>query len=170
MAYFREAIRLKSLAFGKDNPEVAFSCDELGIQLFAKGEFDSALECFKEALAIRKRLQDASLRPQQAMVLNNMACCYFEIGDHRKALSLLQEADKIQQLAIGSSAQADLDLLHVAVVICNCGYLMLALKDYDNARSLLEEALLIQQSVLEDRHRAVRDTLSNLEFANAFHL
>jgi tetratricopeptide (TPR) repeat protein len=170
ITYFREAINMKTIGFGKNNPEVALSCDELGIQLFAKGDFHGALKCFKEAHAVRSRIQDASRRPQQAMVLNNIACCYFELGDHGKALSLLQEADSIQQLAIGSSAQADLDLLHVAIVICNCGYLMLALKDYENARSLFEEALLIQQSVLDDRHRAVRDTLSNLEFANAFHL
>lgn len=170
MAYFQEAIHLKKLAFGKENPEVALSYDELGIQLFAKSDFEAALECFQEAHTIRRRHRDSSPRPQEAMVLNNMACCYFELGNHQKALELLQEADSIQQLAIGSSAKADLDLLHVAIVICNCGYLMLALKDYENARSLFEEALLIQESVLDDRHRAIRDTLSNLEFANAFHL
>ncbi|GKY95719.1 hypothetical protein MPSEU_000532700 [Mayamaea pseudoterrestris] len=170
ITYFRKAIHLKTVAFGENNPEVALSCDELGIQLFAKSDFEGAIACFKEALAVRNRLHDMSRRPQQAMVLNYMACCHFELGNHDKALSLLQEADELQQMAIGSSAQADLDLLHVAIVICNCGYLMLALKDYENALSLLEEALLIQQSVLGDQHRAVRDTLSNLEFANAFHL
>jgi hypothetical protein len=46
---------------------------------------------------------------------------------------------------------------------------MLALKQYEEARSILEEALLIQESVLEDGHRAIRDTRSNLEFTNAFH-
>jgi hypothetical protein len=169
IAYFHKAIHLKTVAFGKDNPEVALSCDELGIQLFAKGSFHEALSCFQEAHSVRSRLQDSARRPQQAIVLNNMACCYFELGDHRKASSLLQEADDVQQQAIGSSAQADLDLLHVAIVICNCGYLKLALKQYDEARSLFEEALLIQQSVLDDNHRAIRDTLSNLEFANGFH-
>jgi tetratricopeptide (TPR) repeat protein len=168
--YFKKAIHLKEIAFGKNNPEVALSCDELGIQFFAKGDFEGALSCFKEAHAVRNHLPDACRRPQQAMVLNNMACCYFQLGDHKKALTLLEEADGIQQRAIGSSAQPDLDLLHVATVICNCGYLKLALKNYDEARSLFEEALLIQGSVLDDGHRAVRDTLSNFEVANAFHM
>ena len=91
------------------------------------------------------------------------------MGNHRTALLKLQEASEIQHKAVGSSAQADLDLLHVAIVVCNCGYLNLALKQYEEAQSLFEEALLIQQSVLADDHRAIRDTLSNIAFTNAFH-
>lgn len=174
IAYFREAICLKEQAFGRDDREVALSWGELGIQFFARGDFEGALTSFREAHSARSMYKDDDpsgdgRHPSLAMVLNNMACCYFQMGDHRKALQTLQEADEIQQRAVSSSAQADLDLLHVAIVICNCGYLMLALKQYEEARSLLEEALLIQQSVLDDSHRAVRDTLSNIEFANAFH-
>lgn len=168
IAYFREAICLKESAFGRQDPEVALSWDEIGIQLFARGDFEAALTSFREAHSVR-RAHGSENHPSVAMVLNNMACCYFQMGDLQAALETLEEADEIQQNAIGSSAQADLDLLHVAIVICNCGYLKLALKEYDEARSLLEEALLIQQSVLPDGHRAIRDTLSNIEFANAFH-
>lgn len=171
IAYFREAICLKESAFGRKDREVALSWDELGIQFFARGDFEGALTSFREAHAVRNVKNDgsSSSHPSVAMVLNNMACCYFQMGDHLKALETLQDADEIQQKAVSSSAQADLDLLHVAIVICNCGYLKLALKKYEEARSLFEEALLIQQSVLDDNHRAVRDTLSNIEFANAFH-
>jgi tetratricopeptide (TPR) repeat protein len=194
VAYFREAICLKEAAFGRNDAEVALSWDELGIQCFARGDFDGALTSFREAHSVRNGLlkeqqmmqsQSSHLsrgssssptppaspaqHPSVAMVLNNMACCYFQMGNTRQALLTLEEADEIQQKAVGSSAQAELDLLHVAIVICNCGYLKLALRQYEEARSMLEEALLIQQSVLDDNHRAVRDTLSNIEFANAFH-
>jgi tetratricopeptide (TPR) repeat protein len=109
--------------------------------------------------------------PSVAMVLNNIACCNFQMRNFRTALLTLQEAKDVQTLALaGSSSLADLDILHKATVMSNCGYLSLCLKLYDEARSLFEEALLIQQSVLEDNHRAVRDTLSNLAFTNAFHL
>lgn len=192
VSYFREAICLKETAFGRTDAEVALSWDELGIQFFARGDFDGALTSFREAHSVRNGLlqqqqqlqqlqQQQQLEPDSgvalspaqhpsvAMVLNNMACCYFQMGNARQALLTLEEADEIQQRAVGSSVQAELDLLHVAIVICNCGYMKLALKQYEDARSLLEEALLIQQSVLDDHHRAVRDTLSNIEFANAFH-
>jgi tetratricopeptide (TPR) repeat protein len=172
VSYFREAICLKEGAFGRSDPEVALSWDELGIQFFARGDFDGALTSFREAHAVRNEQNKQGGTPDHpnvAMVLNNMACCYFQMGNPREALLTLEQAEEIQQKAVGSSAQAELDLLHVAIVICNCGYLKLALKQYEQARSLLEEALLIQQSVLDDNHRAVRDTMSNLEFANAFH-
>jgi tetratricopeptide (TPR) repeat protein len=166
---FKQAIALKSASFGPDHPEVALSWDELGIQLFARGDFESSLSAFHEAHNIRSKQEGSSSHPNLAMVLNNIACCYFQMGNHRTALLKLQEASEIQHKAVGSSAQADLDLLHVAIVVCNCGYLNLALKQYEEAQSLFEEALLIQQSVLTDDHRAIRDTLSNIAFANAFH-
>jgi tetratricopeptide (TPR) repeat protein len=166
---FRQAITLKTASFGPDRPEVALSWDELGIQLFARGDFASALSAFHEAHNIRSKQEGSSSHPNLAMVLNNLACCYFQMGNHRTALLKLQEASEIQHKAVGSSAQADLDLLHVAIVVCNCGYLNLALKQYEEAQSLFEEALLIQQSVLDDNHRAIKDTLSNIAFTNAFH-
>jgi tetratricopeptide (TPR) repeat protein len=113
------------------------------------------------------------LHPGLAMVLNNMACCYFQMGDHHTALLNLEEASRVQQNVVardGSNISADLDVLHVATVMGNCGYLHLALKHYEAASALFEDALLIQQSILGDfSHRAVRDTMSNLEFTNAFH-
>jgi serine/threonine-protein kinase len=167
---FREAITLKEAAFGNDHPEVALSWDELGIQLFARGDFDGASSAFRKAHNLRKESDGGEVpNPILAMTLNNIACCDFQLGRHGAALDTLEEARNIQHKAVGSSVQDDLDLLHVAIVYCNCGYLNLALKRYEEARSILEEGLLIQQSVLDDNHRAVRDTLSNLEFTNAFH-
>ena len=176
-ALFREAIVLKEAAFGRDHEEVALSWDELGIQLFARGNFDEASEAFREAHRMRKSLSNESIlaaedsvpNPILAMTLNNIACCDFQKGNHETALRSLEEARSIQHRAVGSPVQDDLDLLHVAIVYCNCGYLKLAMKQYEEARSILEEALLIQQSVLDDNHRVVRDTLSNIEFTNAFH-
>lgn len=167
---FREAITLKEAAFGSDHPEVALSWDELGIQLFARSDFDGASAAFRKAHNLRKDIDGGEVpNPILAMTLNNIACCDFQVGRHSAALDALEEARSIQHKAVGSSVQDDLDLLHVAIVYCNCGYLNLALKRYEEARSILEEGLMIQQSVLDDNHRAVRDTLSNLEFTNAFH-
>lgn len=168
---FREAITLKEAAFGRDHAEVALSWDELGIQLFARGDFQGASSAFGQAHGLRKERDGGGDTPNPilAMTLNNIACCDFQMGNYHSALRSLEEARNIQHNAIGSSAQDDLDLLHVAIVYGNCGYLNLALKQYEEARSILEEALLIQQSVLADDHRAVRDTLSNIEFTNAFH-
>ena len=154
---FKEAISLKEAAFGSHHFEVALSWDELGIQLFANSQFEEALEAFKAAKSVRCKSE--ATHPSLAMCLNNIAACDFQMKNHRAALLALQEALEVQQCTVGSSAKGDLDLLHTATVMSNCGYLNLCLKMYDEARTHFEEALLIQQSVLDDHHRAVRDTL-----------
>lgn len=166
---FKDAIQLKEAAFGSDHPQVAQSWDELGIQYFARGDFTRARESFQIAHNLRVGDHQQPNNPLLAMTLNNVACCDFQTGQHDQALKTLENARDIQHQAASSSEHGELDLLHIAIVYCNCAYLNLALKRYEEARSILEEALLIQQSVLDDDHRAVRDTLSNLEFTNAFH-
>ena len=56
----------------------------------------------------------------------------------------MQEARDLQQSHnAGSSAKADLDLLHMAILLSNYGYLKLHLKQYDDASACFEEALLV---------------------------
>ena len=157
MDLFREAISLKESAFGAHHFEVALSWDELGIQLFALGQFEQARQAFEAAKNVRSK--GATQHPSLAMCLNNIAACEFQMKNHESALEVLQSALQVQQNSVGSSTKGDLDLLHTATVMANCGYLNLCLRMYDEARTHFEEALLIQQSVLDDNHRAVRDTL-----------
>lgn len=165
---FKEAVRVKKIAFGEDHPEVAVSLVESGIQLFANEQFNDALDVLNDALKIRVQAYGSS-SPKVAMVLNNIGCVHFEMGNRLAALATFQEAYEIQQLALGSSQKADLDLLHSATILSNIGYIKLQVKNYDEARIVLEEAMLVLQSVLGDDHRYIKDTMSNLEFANAFH-
>lgn len=170
---FRRAITLKEAAFAGHQHEIALSWNELGIQYFARGDFDGALAAFQRSHELESlssaNNDTASSNQELAMILNNIACCYFQMGRHQQAHQSLLEAQLIQHDIVGMTAKADLDLLRLATVMCNCGYLKLALRQYEEARPLFEEALLIQQSVLDDNHRAVRDTRSNIEFANVFH-
>lgn len=130
--------------------------DELGIQFFAEKMFDQSLEAFTEAHRIRAKEVDCPSHPKMAMVLNNIACCNFQMGNHELALQTLKEVRDILKNTVGghgqgaagttstaTAANADLDLLHVAITLCNYGYLLLRIKQYDEARSIFEEALLV---------------------------
>jgi len=64
-------------------------------------------------------------------------------------LNTLQEARDLLSSATGSNATADLDLLHVAITHCTYGYLLLRAKQYEKARSIFEEALLVRRSLVE---------------------
>lgn len=130
------------------------SLDELGIQLFALERFEEAMAVFNEVRRIRTSAFGTA-SPKLAMVLNNIACCNFQMGNHTAAILNLQEARQIQQKVMGSTAKADLDLLHVAVTLCNYGYLQLRLKNYDEARSVFEEALLVRYFDARQRYNRV---------------
>lgn len=182
---FEEAVAVKSSTFGPYHPEVAISLDELGIQLFAAERYEDAFYAFNQSHNILAQVYGPD-HPSLAMVLNNMACCAFQVRDMDAALSTMSRAMDLQKATTtlsrdvgdktgsrgGSSANnADMELLHTAILLNNLGYLRVCVKEYDEARACFDEALLIQQSVLGDayNHRAIRDSRSNLEFTNVFH-
>jgi tetratricopeptide (TPR) repeat protein len=119
--------------------------DEIGIQLFALQRFDEALDKFRQAKKIRLRWL-GSTHPKIAMVLNNIACCNFQMGNHLAALVTFQEARDIQQHK-GGATEGDLDLLHDAITLCNLGYMKLHLKQYEEAQAIFQEALLVSESL-----------------------
>jgi tetratricopeptide (TPR) repeat protein len=78
------------------------------------------------------------------MVLNNIGCCRFSEGNHKQAWVTFLEARDIQQ----KTAQADLDLLHVAITLSNLGYVLIQMRQYEQAQEVFEEALLVSLVVL----------------------
>ena len=143
MRLFKDAIELKKYSFGADHPEVAVSLDELCIQLFANGRFEEALFAFTESRNILSSCY-GSTYPRLCMLLNNIACCAFQMGDSSEASKLLQEARDLQrERNEGSAAKADLDLLHFAILLNNHGYIKAQLKEYEEAAACFEEALLV---------------------------
>jgi len=167
LSYFEKACQLKQKYFGESHPELAVSLVEAAILNFALQKYTLALSKFDQALHNYQVLSNQA--PQVAMILNNVACVHFKQGNPLNALGTFCEASRIQQHALGGSQNPQIDLLHVATTLGNIGYIQLQLKNYDQALAVLEDALLVQQSVLGDDHKTVKDTLNNIEFANAFH-
>jgi hypothetical protein len=59
--------------------------------------------------------------------------------------------------------QSNALLLSMASTLCNIGSIKLRWKDFDEATIALEEALLIQQSVLGDNHPTVSSTMDSID-------
>jgi tetratricopeptide (TPR) repeat protein len=143
--FFREAVDMKKAAFGEDHPEVAVSLDELGIQLFAAEKFGEALSVFNESRRILTKLDETHFR--LCMLLNNISCCTFQMGNALAASGLMHDAWELQrERNARSSAKIDLDLLYLAILANNYGYLKAQLKDYEEARALFEEAMLVRRT------------------------
>ena len=166
---FGQAAEAKKQAFGPEHPTVAESLDEIGIQYFAQNRPEEALNIFEEAKRIRGQALGPT-HPKVALVDNNIGCVYFQMRKQDEALASFQTAKDILEDCMGSeSTRSNLDLLHVAATLCNLGYMKFRLKHYEEATAVFEDALLVQQSVLGDNHQAIKDTLSNIALANAFH-
>mmetsp|Transcript_10590 Transcript_10590/g.29202 ORF Transcript_10590/g.29202 Transcript_10590/m.29202 type:complete len:182 (-) Transcript_10590:1318-1863(-) len=83
------------------------------------------------------------------MSLNNIGCCNYQMGNREAAVMSLQEANDAVQTNLDSSggaAKASIELLHKAILLNNLGYLKLSLKQYEGARTLFDEALLVRES------------------------
>ena len=96
------------------------------------------MNVFSEAQKIRTT-QLGSTHPKISMLLNNIACCQFSEGNHKQAWLAFLEARDIQQKIV----QDDLDLLHVGITLSNLGYVLIQMRQYEQAQDFFEEALLV---------------------------
>ena len=173
----RDAVEVRKAALGGRHLDVAVSLAQLGIAHLECGQHRKALIAFREALQIRRNLLGPK-HPKVARLLNNTGCALFELNEMRGAMLAFQETLDIQRsmmkspdAAFGdegsggsSSSAAEQLLLSTAATLCNIGSIRLRLGDADGAIVALEEALLVQQSVLGDDHQIVLATTDSIEF------
>lgn len=112
------------------------SLNELGILYFAQERFNEALSTLKDAKAIRIRIFGPD-HAKVAMTTNNIACIEFLLDQPDSALAMFKEGKHTLRRAMGSSMKmVKLDLLHLATVSCNLGYMESRLKNYDEVSQM----------------------------------
>ena len=173
----RDAVEVRKAALGGRHLDVAVSLAQLGIAHLECGQHRKALIAFRESLQIRRNLLGPK-HPKVARLLNNTGCALFELNEMRGAMLAFEETLDIQRsmmklpdAAFGdegsggaSSSAAEQLLLSTAATLCNIGSIRLRLGDADGALVALEEALLVQQSVLGDDHQIVLATSDSIDF------
>ncbi len=174
----RDAVEIRKAALGGRHPDVAVSLAQLGIAHLECGQHRKALVAFREALQIRRMLLGPK-HPKVARLLNNTGCALFELNEMRGAMLAFEETLDIQRSMMKSpdgafgddgsgspstSSAAEQLLLSTAATLCNIGSIRLRLGDADGAIVALEEALLVQQSVLGDDHQIVLATADSIGF------
>jgi tetratricopeptide (TPR) repeat protein len=159
--YFQEAVILKRALLGHNDPTVPDSMVEIGIILYRSNDNTGALRIFKEALEIYK---DSDNSEGMGRVSNNIGCVYYQMGDIASALDYLQDALVGQRMVLGMSEKAESSLLSFALTQSNIGYLKLHAGHLD-AIAVLEESLLVLESVLLDNDITVETVRSNIAIA-----
>jgi len=170
----QKAILIRGKTLGSQHPDLAVSFSQLGIAYLEMNEHKAALRAFREALAIRRKILKRN-DPRIARLLNNIGCSLFELGQLTDAEVAFEEALCAQRaimrraapyyLAKGTNNINNL-LLAIAATLCNLASIQFRWKMHDKAIVALEEALLIQQSVLGEHHCVVlktKDSINSLE-------
>jgi tetratricopeptide (TPR) repeat protein len=140
---------------------IMMGLSELGVVYYGLGEFGAALQVWREALQMSCQALGYE-HYEVARLLNNIGCLHFETGKLVAALATFEESLDIAQGTLGkrSPQHADMALLNVATTLCNVGMVSIRRNQYDAAISLLEEGLMVQESVLDDDH-TIAQTTSN---------
>jgi len=168
-----KAIDVRLATLGDMHLDLAESFAHLGLMRVELHEYNLAIQAFESALEIRRHGLDPH-DPKISRLLNNIGCAYYEIGQYEKAMLVFKEALEIQRFLMKTSAPALLEdtgfnsvgrvLLSIAATLVNVASIYLKWKDYDQSIAAVEEALLLQESVLQEDDARVVDCKELLAF------
>ena len=127
----------------------ANALNQIGKQCHHIGQYDTALDFYKQALAIFQQIGD---KQGEGATLNNLSQIYSTRGDYDTALQYLQQALAIQQ-QIGDKSGEGTTLNNIALIHEARG-------DYDTALDFLKQSLTIQQQIGDKQGEGT--TLNNI--------
>lgn len=163
------AVRKESLV--PNHPDVAVSLAQLGVAHLESHNFNKALAAFRDALHIRRNFLGPR-HPKCSKILNNIGCALYSLNDFGASKHAFDEALDIQRVALrnipltesteSTQLQSNALLLSMASTLCNIGSIKVRRNEFEEAILDLEEALLIQQSVLGDTHPTVLSTSDSI--------
>ncbi len=141
--------------FGPEDPLVADFVTLLGVIDKAAGHFDTALQEFQRALALREKALGPNA-PETATSLNNLAATLLAKDDPRGALPLLQRALAIREKSLGPESAP------VSSTLSNIGSTLDALGRPQEALPFHARALAIREKVYGPEDVQTATTLNNL--------
>ena len=169
----RQAVDVRRKSLGAFHSDLAASLTTLGIAYLEMNQYEDAILNFKRAMIIRRKTLSYN-DPKIARLLNNIGCAFYDSGNLDEAERSFEEALSIQKMLMhgskiscdeggDTSVNSDNVLLGIASTLCNLGSIRARWKKYDEAIASLEEALLLQQSILGDDHPKVINTKDSID-------
>lgn len=171
----QRAVNVRKDSLVPNHPDVAVSLAQLGVAHLESQNFNKALSAFRDALHIRRNFLGPR-HPKCSKILNNIGCALYSLNDFIASKRAFDEALSIQREALRSIPSTESSestqlhsnaiLLSMASTLCNIGSIKVRWCKFDEAMVDLEEALLIQQSVLGDNHPTVSSTYDSISLVD----
>lgn len=133
----------------------ALSLNRIGAVYTAKGDLDSALASFHEALDFQVKALGPN-HVEVAKTIHNIGVCHRHIGDWDQALEFYQKAYEIFEKSLGRDHLDSVRTLH------NIGGVYRRRKEYDKAMNCFVEVLDVRRRHLGDNHPSVSITLVSM--------
>ena len=178
-----EAVRIRRLTLGEDEPQVADSLVEYGIILLSMKKYNKSIKVFEDALELRElelceagdteTRREANLK--KAKILHNIGCVNFEIKDYDASWKNYMQAIKEQQEIFAPSWKTGFGLfennskpgrLTMASTICNKAYIEVEQDKFADAIVTFKESLKIQKTLLEADNKLILSTLLNIGYCH----
>ena len=178
-----EAVRIRRLTLGEDEPQVADSLVEYGIILLSMKKYKKSIEIFEDALELRElelceaEKEDArrEAKLKKAKILHNIGCVNFETKKYDIALEHYVQAIEEQKQIFTPSWKTGFGLfensskpgrLTMASTICNKAYILMELEKFKEAIVTFHESLKIQKTLLEADNKLVLSTMTNIAYCH----
>ena len=166
LVYCKEALKRRKQTLGCNHGDLVTSYCELGVIYYAREEFSRGLDALRQALHIVCNSKEYNYPNYKVtFILNNIACLHFACGKSIASIATFEESLDMQRSMMGSTVSNEVSnmLLNMSITLCNAGIVSATQGQDDIASSLVEEGLIVQQSVLHDKHRLVKSTISTLK-------
>ena len=142
--HFEKSIHINTNSLGVKHPDISSTLMFMALAQLALERYDDSMTSM---LRVRRTREDAlgSKHPEIGQIMNNLACVKYELGDHKKAEALLQEALDLQREAFMTEPTF---LKGVSTVLCNISFVHAKTGSFPKALIELEGALQIRQDIL----------------------
>lgn len=155
--WLQKASTARASCLGFDHMDYIVSVSRTGLAYYAQDQFLQARQTWQAALDQLRRLPSSSLSSpnmiaELSLVLNNLACVEFEIGQVENAARVFREALEVYHTGIVKTGaverQYDKDVaLKLAILRSNAGYVWLRMKKGDLAIAAFEAARVDQEKI-----------------------
>ena len=152
---YQRALSIRETVLGPDHPLVAATHSNIGLVLWAQGNYEGALRAHRQAMAAREAAFGPE-HPEVAASLSNISLVLTKQRAFDAALVAAREAHRILAQAFGPKHPS------VGSALTNLGFLLEARGDYEDALVIDRQALALIREVLGPEHLAVAGALTNL--------